>query len=89
MKKFSTEEVIKLFSDAPDIAPELISEIYITLEEGGVEAVNDLFATKGTFNPDFKDKSAVIDFIVLMKKFSLMELTVKEEAVFNMRLNKN
>ncbi len=89
MRKFSKGEIIKIFNDAPKIAPELIDEIYEVLEKDGVEAVNTLFDKKGTFNPNFESKQAVIDFIAIMKKFSQIKLTAKEEAVLNMRGSKN
>jgi len=89
MRKFSKEDIIKLFGDAPVIAPELINEFYDALNTGGVEGVNGLFRTKGTFDPNFKDKKAVIDYIVLMKRFSGIELTPEEEAVDGLDRNKN
>ncbi|WP_406684331.1 hypothetical protein N1F78_00970 [Seonamhaeicola sp. MEBiC1930] len=89
MRKFSKEEITRMFNEAPKIAPELIDEIYEVLEKDGVEAVNTLFDTKGTFNPNFNNKQAVIDFISIMKKFSQLKLTPKEEAVLNMRVSKN
>ena len=89
MKKFSKDDIQKLFGEAPIIAPELIDEFYEALDKGGVDAVNTLFRTKGTFDPKFKDKKAVIDYIVLMKQFSGMDLTLQEQSVFDMICNKN
>jgi hypothetical protein len=89
MKGFSKDDIKKLFGEAPIIAPELIEEFYEALDKGGVDAVNTLFRTKGTFDPNFKDKKAVIDYIVLMKQFSGMDLTLQEQSVFDMIRNKN
>tara|TARA_R110000868_G_scaffold355845_4_gene617430 strand:+ start:308 stop:616 length:309 start_codon:yes stop_codon:yes gene_type:complete len=89
MRKFSKEDIIKLFGDAPVIAPELIEEFYDALNTGGVDGVNELFRTKGTFDPNFKDKKAVIDYIVLMKQFSGMELTLEEQVIADLNKNKN
>lgn len=89
MKKFSKEDIIRLFGDAPVIAPELIEEFYDALNTDGVEGVNELFRTKGTFDPNFKDKKAVIDYIVLMKQFSGMKLTLEEQVIADLNKNKN
>ncbi len=89
LDNFSKERVKELIGEAPIIAPELIDELYEALNKGGVQAVNALFKTKGTFDPNFKDKKAVIDYIVLMKRFSGIELTPEEEAVDGLNRNKN
>ncbi len=89
MKKFTKDNIQKLFGQAPIIAPELIEEFYNVLETGGVDAVNTLFRTKGTFDPKFKDKKSVIEYIVLMKQFSGMELTLEEQAIANLNKHKN
>ncbi len=81
MTKFSKEHIEHLLGEAPAIAPELINEFYEALEEGGYEAVNTLFATKGTFNPEFKSRTDVIGYIVTMKQFSGIMLTPEEKAV--------
>lgn len=82
MRKFSKEEFEQLIDDAPLIAPNLINEIYEELEEGGVEGVNILFSTRGTFNPHFVDREAVISFVVTTKRFSGIMLTPEEKVVF-------
>ena len=89
MKKFSLEDIIKLFGQAPTMAPELIEEFYDASNTGGVDGVNTLFRTKGTFDPNFKDKKAVIEYIVLMKEFSGMELTLEEQVIADLNKNKN
>lgn len=89
MKKFSKEHIKKLLGEAPIIAPELIEEFYDALNTGGVNAVNTLFRTKGTFDPNFQDKKAVIEYIVLMKEFSGMELTLEEQVIADLNKNKN
>lgn len=81
MKKFSKEHIKQLWGEAPVIAPELINEFYEALEEGGYRAVNTLFATRGTFNPKFESREAVIGYIVTMKQFSGIMLTPEEKAV--------
>ena len=80
-KKFDPDKIIELLKKAPTIAPELIDEIYTTLKNGGVEAVNTLFQTKGTFNPKFKDKKSILEYIIIMKNFSGITLDVNEKAV--------
>ena len=70
----------------PSIAPSTINEIYEALENGGVEGVNRFFATKGTFNPHFEDRSAVIGFIALMKKFVGILLTPEEKVVHRQKI---
>jgi len=82
MRKFSKENIERIIDDAPIIAPNLINEIYEALEEGGSEGVNILFSTRGTFNPKFEDREAVIGFVVTAKRFSGIMLTPEEKAVF-------
>ncbi|NYJ28238.1 hypothetical protein [Allomuricauda sp. ARW1Y1] len=82
MRKFSKDDIERLINDAPQIAPSLINEIYEALEEVGVEGVNILFSTRGKFNPKFKNREAVIGFVVTAKQISGIMLTPEEKAVF-------
>jgi len=81
MKKWSKEKIEKILDDAPKISPSLINEIYEALEDGGVDGVNILFSTRGTFNPKFKDRTEVIGFIVVIKKLVGTMLTPEENRV--------
>lgn len=83
MRKFSKEDIERIIDDAPLIAPSLINEIYEALEEDGAEGVNILFSTRGTFNPHFEDREAVIGFVVTAKQFSGIILTPEEKAVLS------
>jgi hypothetical protein len=87
--RFAGKDIERIFQNAPTMGPELIKEFYEALEKGGVAAVNNLFASKGTFNPDFKKKQDVIEYIVLMKKVSKMPLTLEEEAIANLNRYKS
>lgn len=89
LEDFSKEDVVRIYNEASDIGPELIDEIYETLNHGGVAVVNSLFARKGTFNPDFKNRRAVIEFIALMKQFAGMNLTPEELAIASLKQSKN
>lgn len=89
MEKFSKKYIEKLFKEAPQIVPELLSELYEVLEKDGVSALNKLMAEKGTFNPHFANKQEAIEFIILMKKISRLPLTLEEEGVLNMISNLN
>lgn len=81
MKKWSKENIEKILHDAPTISPSLINEIYEAMEDGGVDGVNILFTTRGTFNPKFKDRTEVIRFIVIIKQLVGTLLTPEENRV--------
>jgi hypothetical protein len=81
MKKWSKENIVKILDDAPKVSASLINEIYEALEDGGVDGVNILFSTRGTFNPKFKDRTEVIRFIVIIKQLAGTLLTPEENRV--------
>lgn len=89
LERFSDEDVVRIYNESFDIGPDLIEEIYETLNHGGVAVVNSLFARKGTFNPDFKNRRAVLEFIITMKRFSGIELTREEMVVASLKQSKN
>ena len=86
--KFSKEHILELWESAPDMAPELINEIYEALEENGVSGVNTLFMTRGTFNPNFKERKDVLGFVATMKNFSRIMLTEEERNASNNGISK-